>query len=64
MKYNANEIQRAKELCAEAFRQGKPRTIAVAAMVKRSAPERIAHVTHERTYRDYLVQARRELKNK
>lgn len=60
MNYTEAEIARAKGLFARAMRKGKPRRMAVAAMAGISRPRRMTQLTHERTWRDYLPQARRE----
>lgn len=61
MNYTEPEIERAKTLFAREMRRGKPKRLAIAAGVGMSRPGRTFQVTHERSWRDYLPQARREL---
>lgn len=62
MNYTEAEIERAKALFARDMRQGKPTRMAVAAGAGVSRPGRLFQVTHERTWRDHLPQARRDLR--
>lgn len=62
MNYTDEEIERAKAIFAREMHSGKPRQMAVAAMAGLSRPRHIASVTHERTWRDCLPQARRDLR--
>lgn len=61
MHYSDEEIERAKTLFArEAGKAGHDR-MAIAAMAGMSKPRKISHITHLRTWRDYLPKARRAL---
>ena len=54
MHYSDEEIERAKTLFAcEAGKAGHDR-MAIAAMAGMSKPRKISHITHLRTWRDYL----------
>ncbi len=61
MNYTKEEIARAKELYAEAMHAGAAPRIGVAAMVGLSMPGQIRRVEHQRSWRDYVPQARRDL---
>lgn len=61
MTYTDEQIERAKALFARDMREGKPKRMAIAAGAGVSRPGHIFQVTHERTWRDYLPRARREL---
>lgn len=61
MNYTNAEIERAKVLFAREIRSGKPKRMAVAAMSGIGRTGRTSQATHERTWRDYLPRARREL---
>ena len=63
MNYTNEEIERTKKLCADDLASGKPRQIAIIAAVGMNRPGRTSHVSHERDYRDYLVKARRQLRD-
>ena len=62
MNYTAEEIERAKVIFARAKREGATRHMPVAVLVGLSRPEKISRVSHRRTWRDRLPQARRELR--
>lgn len=62
MNYTDKEIERAKALFARDMRKGKPKRMAVAAVALSSRAGRVSHVSHERSWRDYLPKARRELR--
>ena len=62
MNYTDKEIERAKALLARDMRKGKPTRMAVAAVALSSRPGRVSHVSHERSWRDRLPQARRDLR--
>lgn len=55
-------ITRANALYAAAMRESKPRQFGIAAMAGLSRPSQIRRVSHTRSWRDYLMQARRELR--
>tara|TARA_R110002072_G_scaffold22383_20_gene78342 strand:- start:138326 stop:138523 length:198 start_codon:yes stop_codon:yes gene_type:complete len=63
MNYNDEEIERAKAIFAREKRNGVPGHMAVAAMAGLSRPAKIARVSHKRTWRDCLSQARHELRD-
>lgn len=63
MNYSDEEIALAKRLFAKAMRDGRPRRFGVAAVAGMSGRMPIAHVIHERSWRDYLVKARRQLRS-
>lgn len=62
MNYTHQEIARAKELYSEAMHAGAAPRFGVAAMVGISRPAQIRSIEHERSWRDYLLQARRDLR--
>ncbi|QQN75214.1 hypothetical protein [Croceicoccus sp. YJ47] len=62
MNYTAEEIERAKVIFARAKREGATRHMPVAALVGLSRSGKVFRVSHERTWRDRLPQARRELR--
>ena len=62
MNYTNQEIARAKALCARDLRQDRPQHTAILASVQIGRPWPKGEVTHARTWRDYLPQARRELR--
>lgn len=62
MTYTEAESERAKVLFARDMRKGTPKRMAVAAGAEISRPGRRFQLTHERTWRDHLPEARRELK--
>ena len=61
MHYSDEEIERAKTLFARENDQPGHGRMAVAAMAGMSKPGKISHITHRRTWRDYLSKARRDL---
>lgn len=63
MSYTADEIERAKVIFARATREGATRHTPVAALIELSRPEKVYRVSHKRTWRDRLPQARRELRS-
>lgn len=62
MNYTAKEIARAKTLRAQDLRDGKGTHVAVMVSAGLSRRRQGSLVMHERTWRDYLPQARRELR--
>jgi hypothetical protein len=61
MHYSDEEIERAKILFAREPGKASHGRVAVAAMAGMSKPGKISHITHLRTWRDYLPKARRAL---
>ena len=63
MTYTKREIARAKDIFVREMRAGKPGTMTYAVAVPLSTPLRRTALVHQRTWRDCLAQACRELRN-
>ena len=62
MTYTKRQTARAKDIFDRQERAGKPSTMTYAVAVPLSKPWRRAALVHQRTWRDCLVQACRELR--